>query len=414
MPHIIAESHDCFPHVHMCDMTHMSRVMSHMWVDNAKYFLLQLLMDSLCDNTLQHTLQQTLQHTATHTATHCNTLQRTATHSALQGPLTLSPSLSVGEHTLGDSNSNLNLGSNSNSNACARGNEGDEIFEICEVVCLLIFFFLKFACIHSHVYEYTSHDSKFARLSACWFFFNIACDMSRSYGWHDPFICVTWLIHMADMTHLRVRHDSSTCVTWLIHVWHVSLIWGCQSMFATCAMTRPHVWRDAFVRDMSCTYVWHDWFIRVTFFFRKSRVRVRHDSFVRVAWLIRACDMTHSCVAHDSFVYVVTRSCIWHDSFISHVTSFNFFLSERVTSHICHMDESCHTDGWVTSHIWMSHVTHMDESRHTYGWVMSHTWMSHGTHMDESRHIYGWATSHAHTHECHTYTHMNRSCHTYE
>jgi len=88
----------------------------------------------------QHNATHTATNTATHCNTHCHTLQRTATHSALQGPLTLSPSLSVGKHTLGDSNSNLNLGSNSISNACARGNEGDEIFEICEVVCLLIFF----------------------------------------------------------------------------------------------------------------------------------------------------------------------------------------------------------------------------------------------------------------------------------
>jgi len=41
------------------------------------------------------------------------------------------------------------------------------------------------------------------------------------------------------------------------------------------------------------------------------------------------------------------------------------------------------------SHTWMSHVTHMDESCHTHGWVMSHTWMSHVTHMDESCHTLG-------------------------
>ena len=42
--------------------------------------------------------------------------------------------------------------------------------------------------------------------------------MSYSYVCHDSFMCVTWLIHMCDMTHSCVWHDSFICVTWLIHV----------------------------------------------------------------------------------------------------------------------------------------------------------------------------------------------------
>jgi len=34
------------------------------------------------------------------------------------------------------------------------------------------------------------------------------------------------------------------------------------------------------------------------------------------------------------------------------------------------MNESCHTYGWVMSHIWTRHVTHMDETCLTYEWVM--------------------------------------------
>ena len=37
-----------------------------------------------------------------------------------------------------------------------------------------------------------------------------------SYVRHDSFMCVAWLIHMCDMTHLDVWHDSFRCVTWLI------------------------------------------------------------------------------------------------------------------------------------------------------------------------------------------------------
>ena len=43
--------------------------------------------------------------------------------------------------------------------------------------------------------------------------------MAFSYVWHDSFICVTWLVHMCDMTHSyvtwRIQH-----VTWRIHMWH--------------------------------------------------------------------------------------------------------------------------------------------------------------------------------------------------
>ena len=47
---------------------------------------------------------------------------------------------------------------------------------------------------------------------------------------HDSSICMTWLIHMCDVTHPYVWHDSFICVTWLIHV---------------CDMTHPYMWQDA-------------------------------------------------------------------------------------------------------------------------------------------------------------------------
>jgi len=78
--------------------------------------------------------------------------------------------------------------------------------------------------------------------------------------WHDSFICVTWRIHMWDMTHLYVWHDSLICVTWLIHL---------------CDMTHSYVW---------------------------------HDAFICVTWLIHMCVMTHSYVStirlYDLFIYV--------------------------------------------------------------------------------------------------------------
>ena len=80
--------------------------------------------------------------------------------------------------------------------------------------------------------------------------------MTRSDGWRDSFTCVTWLIHMCDVTHSYVWRDSFISVTWLIHM-----------------------------GDMTHSYVWHDVFIGVT-------------------WLLDMCDMTHSYLWHDSFICV--------------------------------------------------------------------------------------------------------------
>jgi len=41
---------------------------------------------------------------------------------------------------------------------------------------------------------------------------------SQAHGWSDSCICVTWPIHMCDMTHTYVWRDSSICVTWFIYM----------------------------------------------------------------------------------------------------------------------------------------------------------------------------------------------------
>jgi len=47
-------------------------------------------------------------------------------------------------------------------------------------------------------------------------------------------------------------------------------------------------------------------------------------------------------------------------------------------SHLAHVNESCHTNKWV--------VSHMRTRRRTYRWGMTHMWRSHVTHMSESCH----------------------------
>jgi len=101
------------------------------------------------------------------------------------------------------------------------------------------------------------------------------CDMTYSHVWHDAFMshdvscpmvailrCVTWLIHVCDLTHSCVWHDVFMCVTWRIYESWCELPHGGHS--EVCDMTHSCVW----------------------------------------LWLIHVCDMTHSCVWHDSFMCV--------------------------------------------------------------------------------------------------------------
>jgi len=161
------------------------------------------------------------------------------------------------------------------------------------------------------------------------------CEVTHSRVWHDPFICMTWLNHVCDVTHhtCDVTHscvwrDSFICVTWLI-----SYVW--RDSFIRVTWLISYVWRDSFIRvtwlihtcDMTYSYVWRDLLIRVTWLTHTCDVahsHAWHGSFTRVTWLIHTCDLTYSHAWRDLFILViwlihmrdVTNSHVWRDSFI--------------------------------------------------------------------------------------------------
>ena len=130
--------------------------------------------------------------------------------------------------------------------------------------------------------------------------------------WHDSFICVTWLIHVCDMTHSYVWHDSFICVTWLIHI---------------CDVTHSYAWHDSFTCDMTHSHVRYDSFICAT-----SLIHVCCDSFICLTWPIHMwhnsfkCDMTHSYAWHDSLLCDMTRSYV---PWLIHVCSYTTPLPLR-------------------------------------------------------------------------------------
>ena len=105
-------------------------------------------------------------------------------------------------------------------------------------------------------------------------------------------MCVTWLMHVRDTTHVCVWHDSYIYVTWLI--WQGEGIWIVLAWYM-------------YVCDMTHAWMWHTSFVYVTWLMYVCDVThsyVWHDSFICVTWLIHMCDVTHSYVWHDSFICV--------------------------------------------------------------------------------------------------------------
>ena len=144
--------------------------------------------------------------------------------------------------------------------------------------------------------------------------------------------------------------------------------------------------------DESChTYEWvmsHVWMRRVTHMNESSHTN-KCDTVVDASCHIHPWVVSHNLMSH---VTRMNESCFTFIGLIrprgkkeGHGDELTY--SPMLTSIWWLRDESCHTYGWVMSHIWMSHVTYLNESCHTYGWVMAHIWMSHVTHMDESSQV---------------------------
>ena len=144
---------------------------------------------------------------------------------------------------------------------------------------------------------------------------------------------------------------------------------------------------------------------------------VWHDSFMYVTWLIQICDMTHSCVWHDSFMYVtrlihvcdMTHSCMWHDSFVyTDQPHHDSLIYETWLLHKC---DSCMpriSTYTMTPSIWtytlaLSRANLLaargNESR-------QHVWMN--FFIQATCHIYKWVMLHVREYIC-TYMEMSHS-----
>ena len=156
----------------------------------------------------------------------------------------------------------------------------------------------------------------------------------------------------------------------------------------TCEWVMSHIWMSHVTHmNESChTYEWvmsHVWISHVTHMNESCHTvqigsqtpsdgyKSRH-TYEWVMWHVWMSHVTHM----NKSQHMRTRVLSQHKASTHAVQTGSTTLSDWY--------ESCHTYGWIMSHIWMSHVTPMNESCHTYEWVMSHLLMSHVTRMNES------------------------------
>jgi len=172
----------------------------------------------------------------------------------------------------------------------------------------------------------------------------------------DSFICVTWLVHMGDMTHPYVRHDSFVWVTWLVHTSdkasherYYLFICVTSARLKRCDMTHSYICHDSSIRvkrlftsDITSSRVWsplackgvtwlihvcHDSSTRMTRLYMSDMTRsyMWHDSFIWVSLLIHMCDLRSPLkVRHDPFIHVT-----WHMHMgrLRSVGSFKLYVS---------------------------------------------------------------------------------------
>ena len=154
------------------------------------------------------------------------------------------------------------------------------------------------------------------------------CDSEHSCVWNWTFMCVTLNIHVCDIQHSCVWHCTFMCVTLNIHVcdiehscvWHWTFIRCHDSMprlIHMCAGTHSHVCRDSFV--------WMSLWRCVL-----QHVAACCSVLQCVAVPRIMCDMTRSCVGHES-LGVTWRiphmiPWVWLDAFFKCVTSLDAFL----------------------------------------------------------------------------------------
>jgi len=127
------------------------------------------------------------------------------------------------------------------------------------------------------------------------------------FAWHDPFICVTWLICMCPMPHVT-RQSRIILFLNLVFCAHVCTPW----LICMCPYCRNCVMWHIHLCDMTQSCMWHDSFVCVTC--RTTLVKPVCVSHMCMPWLIDVCQCCLICVTWFTHLRDMTHSSVCHDA----------------------------------------------------------------------------------------------------
>jgi len=190
---------------------------------------------------------------------------------------------------------------------------------------------------------------------------------------HSSCVCVTWCIHMCDMTHLYTWHDSFIgvtwrdlpiwetysfmCVTWLIHV--------CDHRLSSLPIALVCVIWLIHTRDKPRSYV-----CAVPYICDIHSI-ITHSSCM--------CNMTHSYAWQASFIRVCRAIYMWLHIYIhlthildSYVKWFNWYICRAIYMWHIYVTYICAIYMWLHMYIHLTHshdsLTWLTYMTHSYGW----------------------------------------------
>jgi len=190
--------------------------------------------------------------------------------------------------------------------------------------------------------------------------------MTHSYVCHDLFLCVT--VHICAVTHSSMRAIIAAvvaCCSCKSHVCHDSFI---RAILYTVAMSHSYVWYNSFICvtwlihmcDITHSYVWH--YIPVPWQIQESRLYLH--AFSRDAPENHKCDMTHSYVwycirmpwhmhscAMTQFISVTLHTCAITHVYVCHDSS---ICVGRTDLFMCERETRCSGMHWFI-HVWETH-----------------------------------------------------------
>ena len=221
--------------------------------------------------------------------------------------------------------------------------------------------------------------------------------MNESCHTYDWVMSHMWMSHITHMTESCHTYEWVTSHIWMSHVTHMNChimteerIFEKLHLIRVCWQRQLQTWGWAWRRESSrilknrnTTLTSGRWIQIDGLRGPKMLARPCWDTYesshvyiVTLPWLIHVLDWTQSCMRHDSFIKVTWLIYIC-DVFNGRWIRMDGLRASKMLavgthvcmSHVTYMNESCSTHEWVKSYIWMSHVTHMNESYYAFEWA---------------------------------------------